>query len=37
VLFVLLVVAAVVQGPVLHQLRRHSHPVPSPSPTTTSS
>jgi len=31
ILFALLVVAAIFQGPNLKQLRKHSHPSPSPS------
>ena len=31
VLFVLIALAAILQGPVLKELRRHSHPSPSPS------
>jgi hypothetical protein len=31
VLFVLIVLAAIFQGPVLRELRKHSHPTPTPS------
>jgi hypothetical protein len=33
VLFVLLAIAAIFQGPALRELRRHSHPSPSVTPT----